>query len=132
MIDFSWETVVSRFVEAFPVLRGQHQRMLDEWEDEVPGQTIVFDDIVSRYLIGLLRSPKSNDNQLKAMFSFFEAMAVHENRHVRDLLSVTVCEHIVNAGQDVYDSAYPFMGLATRHMVNEVAPNFGVVVNKRN
>lgn len=130
MSDISWDTVSECFVQAFPSLSRRYQELLDDWETDVPGQTIVFDDIVSPYLLDLLRSPDSNDDQLKAMFSFFEAMAIHEDRHVRDLLSVTICEQIVNAGQNMYDVAYPLMGPATRHMLDEIAPHFGVTVNR--
>lgn len=127
--DLSYASLSQRFVDVAPALRDEYRRMLDDWEDEVPGQTIVFDDVISPYLIGLLRSPMSNDVQLRRVFAFFEAMAQHEDQHVRDVLAVTVSEQILGE-PEIYDIAQSLMGSTTRRIVDATATDMGVIAWK--
>jgi prophage DNA circulation protein len=118
--ELSYDSLSDQFIEIAPTLRDAYRQMLDDWEDEVPGQTIVFDDIISPYIIRLLRCAVTNGAQLKAVFLFLEAMARHEDRHVRDALAVTVCEHILGH-KDIYRVAKSLMGSATRQIMDSTA-----------
>lgn len=120
------------FVSTFSELREPYFDLLQEW-DEVPsldtifpGDTIVFDDVVSPFLLEMLRAADDNVEALTLFFGMMEEMAIHPEQDVRNLLYVTLLEQIVNARPMLYATAIQFAGPATRHELDDVAPRFGI------
>lgn len=112
------------FVAAFPAMRPAYDDLLEEWDDEMPGETIVFDDVVGHYLLDVLRASDTYDETLTLFFGMLEEMALHREQDVRNLLDVTLLEQIASA--KLYTTAIRYSGPATRQMLDDVAPRFGI------
>lgn len=124
--DATYTQMPEIFVAAFPAMRPAYDELLAEWDDEVPGATIVFDDVIGDYLLDLLRDADQHAETLTRIFAMLEAMALHDVLIVRHLVYVTLLEQIVNARPFLYETAIRFTGPATRHELDDVAPRFGI------
>ncbi len=122
----TYRQVPEVFIARFPSLLEPYVLLLDEWDDEIPGPTIVFDDVVAPPLLAMLSTPDEHTATITTMFVMMEEMALHPERDVRSLLSVTLLEHIVNARPMLYEAAIWFTGPATRQELDRLAPRFGI------
>lgn len=94
-----------------------------EWEDAVEcGAHVVFGDFLNPLLLSLLTTDAdalNNRTILERAFSFLEVLANSENRSVRDVVKVTVCERLGD-DRDILRRARAYMGLKTMSLSHEV------------
>jgi hypothetical protein len=123
-----------------PELSGAVAAEFSEWDDEKPGNHVVFGIVVNPALIGILdpearaeledlcdiygkaalqpllaveRDPVLRDNFLRRFFEFCEQMAESPDMQVRDVLAVTICERL-QAHKTALQRAGPYLGPRTK------------------
>ena len=94
-----------------------------EWEDAVEcGAHVTFGDFLNPLLLSLLTSDAEALNSraiLERAFLFLETLANSENRSVRDVVKVTVCERLGD-DRDILQRARAYMGSKTLTLSHEV------------
>jgi hypothetical protein len=123
MANISFDLLTDHLIEQVPPLRGAYKELLRDWDGEFPGQHNVFEVILNPFLASHLRSGEVE--KVEPVFALLEKMATHHDRHVREVLEVTVCEGLADEGVDVLTSAYQFMGPTTRDICHRSAVYWG-------
>ena len=113
--DLTYAGMSRSLIEVCPELRVDYEVLLQYWEDEEPGQYLVYEDILVPYIFELLGEESDRARQrLTAIFGFVERMACHPDQDIRNLAMVGVCESISGTSPAFYALASTFMGPETR------------------
>lgn len=99
--DYTYNDLSTRLVQAVPHLREQYEALLADWagvdlntgfpEDNLPGQYIVYEDILKPYLLDLLYDESATE-ELQRIFTFLEELANHPDPEVPNLVGVAILE----------------------------------------
>lgn len=119
MGTFTYQGAVETLLRAVPELESAYEREVKSWQGDKPGAYIVFEDLVHRFMVPLLRLDRET-GVLERMFGLFEQMAASEDREAVNLLWVAELEFLI--GQpELLQSAWRYMGPRTKAMAREAA-----------
>jgi 2-hydroxy-3-keto-5-methylthiopentenyl-1-phosphate phosphatase len=85
------ENIIQKTLESILETQPLFKKEL-EWCDEITPH-IFFGDVLDPYIIKLLNK-NVNQNELKAIFDFFEQMASSNDLYVQQVLATTVLERL--------------------------------------
>ena len=112
----------SFLIARFPQLQPAYEE-LTSWRNE-PGGHLVYSTLFSPYVRDLLQSPATDSRELEAVFAFVEELARNQADGVREVLTESVLVALVEKPQHL-QIAWPFMGEATRRIVQAIAKASG-------
>lgn len=92
--EITYDDMGAKLIERLPELRPKYSAMLEWWDDEKPGQHVVYGDILNPYLKELLEKGDPAE-RLEIIFDFLENMANSSDEGVRNVLYVTVLEYFL-------------------------------------
>lgn len=78
-----------------------------------PGVTIVFEDLLVRFMLEIADDRKQA-KKLKSIMQWLEHLANHEEFAVRNLIAVSVCEPLITTHEDKVHLFVPLMGPKTK------------------
>lgn len=123
MNELTYENLAEKMIEAIPELAPQYQQELEWWGEEEPGAHNIYGDILTPYLISLLKSD-SQEGILKRIFAFLEKLANHEDVHVQEVVAFSVCEQLGDH-KELLARARKYMGVSTLRISHEVEAFWG-------
>ena len=91
----TYENMNEKLIEAVPELKEGYKKALKWWGDEKPPVHALYGDLLNPYLLRLLKSG-NNEKLLKRIFGFLEILANNKEKLVREVVTVTVCERLLN------------------------------------
>lgn len=106
---------------SLPELAPDFQRLVDEWEDEEPGITLVADVLVP-HVVDAARA--DDEARLRVLSTFMERMATSPDRRIQDALMAGVLE-VVGDDRPALDRARESMGPRTLALSIEVETFWG-------
>ena len=120
----NFEDIDKDLLEAFPELSPAHQKLLNWWGDEKPGQYILFEDLFAHFIGYLLVAPVSDLRtvKLKAVFKFLERM-LGEGGDIMDLGFISMLEGKPYAWLQAYK---PYLGQLAESELDEHYPDWRV------
>jgi len=110
----AYESLNEYSIQCLPELRQCCRQFLKDWPDEAPGPHIVYADVLSPWLEGLLQTPEEFEDVLKRAFDVLESLVTTGSQGILDVVGASVCEPLAAAG--AIDRARAFMGPATRQL----------------
>ena len=105
-----YEGLTDLLAARVPELREQIDTVRRLWEPDVPGQHVVYGDILIPYLVTLLNASHDTED-LQELFAFIEELAKSPDVHVQEVVAFTILEGLL--GENLLEKARPFMGPAT-------------------
>jgi hypothetical protein len=105
-------------VSRVPELREEIEAVRQWWAPELPGQHIIYGDILNPYLVKLLET-RADDQRLQELFALLEELAKNPDDHVKEVVGVTVLEHL-GGNKERLAKARRFMGPATLALSDEI------------
>lgn len=120
MRHVTYDRLSNELIKVAPELRAQYEEELRWWGDETPGPHIIYGDVLNPYLISLLEADdESNEEVLRRIYGFLEALANHDDERVQEVVAVTVCERL-GASKELLERAHRYMGPKTRQLSDEI------------
>jgi hypothetical protein len=113
-----YEKLSEKLVEIVPELKSAYELECQQWGEDRPGPHIIFGDLLSPYLLGLLRSNKQ-ENILFRIFSFLEQLANQEDTRVQEVVAFTILERL-RSDKELLAYAQKYMGERTRRFCQEL------------
>ncbi len=123
MEEITYDNLAEALVEVVPELQQKYEVERRWWRDVLPPPHIVYGDLLNPYIATLL-STGDQEEILRRIFEFLETLAKHEDQHVRDLVTVTVCEYL-GGNKDLLAKARKYMGPSTRELSWEIQAFWG-------
>jgi|GEM_PF-780548 len=119
----NYSTVDIELIREIPEIKPFYDEELESWDEEIPGQHIIFGNVLDPYLINLLEINEDKE-LLGRIFDFLEKMATCSYVKVQDVLGATVLERL---GDDktILKKAQEYMGKETKKMSYEVEKGWG-------
>jgi hypothetical protein len=114
----SYDGLIDDLSSRVPELREEIEAVRQTWAPEPPGQHIIYGDILNPYLVKLLETG-ADDQRLQEIFAFLEELAQNPDDHVREVVGVTVLEHL-GGNKARLAKARRFMGPATLALSGEI------------
>lgn len=120
MSDITYANLSKKLVETIPELLPQYEKELAWWGGEEPGPHNIYGDVLNPYLITLLRSEPTPDNEevLNRIFAFLEVLSNQDDVHIPEVVGVTVIEVLLGVG--LLEIARRYMGPRTLQMSREI------------
>lgn len=121
MKTLRYEDLNSELLRRIPELKGDYREEFSYWEnleDDPPGPHVVYGDLLTLYMISLLLSGKDRES-LDRIFGLLEDMAKSEDVEVRNVLTDTVGEYLVDR-EEPYSQAKKIAGPQTRILLQSV------------
>lgn len=120
MRDITYANLSQKLIEIVPELWPQYRKELESWGDEVPGPHIIYADVLTPYLMALLKSEPNSEIEevFTRIFAFLETLANHKDVHISEVVGVSVLEPLYGAG--LLERARHYMGPATLQMSREI------------
>lgn len=123
----TFENMSEKLVEKFPELRPRYEEECKWWEDEVPGQHIIYGDILNPYIVSLLESDEQGSSEheatLKRIFAFLEELVNHEDEDIQGVVVTTVLEYL-DSPKVQLEKARKYMGETTLGYSHDVEAAF--------
>jgi len=116
--EVRFEDMTDLLVTKVPELREQIDEVRRWWAPEVPGQHIVYGDVLNPYLESLLETGES-DSRLRDLFAFLEELAKNPDVHVQEVVVATVLEYLLGYPA-LFAKAREFMAPTTLAMSYEL------------
>lgn len=119
----TYNNLIKEFIENFPELEDAAKEEIKWWESEEPPVHVFFGNVLNPFLIGEL-STMETPKLLDRIFDFLEAMAVSDEKDIREVLITTVLERL---GDDkkILENARAFMRSKTRKMSDAIEEFWG-------
>jgi len=111
--DVKFEDMTDLLVTRAPELRKEIDDVRRWWAPDVPGQHIIYGDVLTPLLERLLQTGEDN-GRLRELFAFLEELAKNPDAHVQEVLVVTILEYLL--GKPVFSKAREFMAPSTLAM----------------
>lgn len=117
----NYDSINRDLILGFPELATLFEEQFKYWgSTDIPSHCF-FGDSLNHYLTELLRN--NNDrNQIEKVFKFYERLACSDDEKVRDLLQVTLLEHLWDE-RSVYENALDYM-LPKTHELNSTISSY--------
>lgn len=112
MKDFIYDELNDKLILAVPEIRKKYEEECEWWEDEKPGPHIVFGDILTPFIISVIKSRNQETEILDRIFNFLEQMSNHEDIHIQEVVAVSVIEYFVD-DPNLMEEARKYMGPTT-------------------
>jgi hypothetical protein len=93
--EVSFASLNDLALREFPELVPRYRAELEAWKGEIPGQHIVFADVLTPYLVELVENPRSTDRARRA-FSFLERLASQDEPKIREVVALSVLDPLRN------------------------------------
>ena len=116
--DVTYENMNQRLVEVLPERQEAYEGLLEWWGDEEPGQHVVYGDLINPWLFDLLDEP-IDEELFGRIFGLMEELANHEERHVREVVVVTILEYLLHDDAK-HERARAYMGPTTLNYSRQV------------
>ena len=118
MTEIKFGTLSESLIELFPELRLEYEKELEWWHPDKPGDHIIYGDILTPYLINLLKN-EGSEEKLGDIFSFLETLATCDDIRVQEVVSVSVLQYLWGA-QDLLDKARKIMPPGLKNISKEI------------
>jgi hypothetical protein len=92
--EVRYEDMTDLLVARVPELRKEIDEIRDWWAPEVPGQHVVYGDVLTPYLERLLQTGE-HEERLRYLFTFLEELAENPDVHVQEVVVVTILEYLL-------------------------------------
>jgi hypothetical protein len=119
MAEVTYEQLGDRLVEVLPELAPGYQAMLEHWGDDKPGPHIVYGDLLSPWLFQMLETCEEAET-LKAIFGLMEELAHNSDRHVVEVVQMTVLEYLLHDDERMNRARESYMGPRTLELSYEI------------
>jgi len=116
--EVRYEDMTDLLVTRAPELREEIEEVRRWWEPDVPGQHIIYGDVLNPYLKNLLQTG-ANDERLRELFMLLEELAHNPDEHVQEVVVVTVLESLLGHPA-LFARAREFMAPTTLAMSYEL------------
>ena len=113
------DTLGEALVEAVPELRAEYDENKSFYSEEAFKDHLVYGMALNPSLMEWLEL-EDNPELLTRVFSFIEELASSDDRKVRNVVTVTVCERI-DSNEKALQVAHKYMGPNTRKLADEIA-----------
>ena len=107
-----------RLLEVIPELEASYQEELKLWAPDIPGSHVMYGNL----LVPLLEERLGLEGQeeiLRRAFSLIEELSVSDDRFVREVVTDTICEYVVDR-RELYSPAKELMGPRTAALCKSV------------
>jgi hypothetical protein len=121
--NISYSTMNRKLLGRFPVLAPAYDRLRSIYDEEEPGQHIVYGDVLTPHLISVLEGRQS-DLSLPEVFELLEALANNSDLEVQNVVAVSVIERL-NDKREWREKARSFMGPTTLRVSHEMERAWG-------
>lgn len=111
MDEMTYENMSEHLLMAIPELRPGYEETLEWWDGEVPGNHVIYGDLLNPYLLSLLKKG-GEEEPLRRIFDLLEVLATSQDSDVRDVLIATVLWRL-EGHKDLLPEAYKYMGPET-------------------
>lgn len=103
------EQFLKRLLEFFPTAREEYYTSIEKYGEVL--ETVIIEDIFMPRIVRLI---KENENMflLKRIFDLFESVSCCEDRHLKNVFSITVLE-ILGNDKEILCLAQKYMGVET-------------------
>jgi len=112
-----YEGLTDLLAARVPELREQIDAVRHLSEADVPGQHVVYGDILVPYLVTLLKASYDAED-LQELFALIEELAKNPDVHVQEVVAYTILEGLL--GESLLAKARPFFGPATLALSTDV------------
>lgn len=119
-----YEKLPRHLVDAVLEIAERYRILRRDWGDETPGPHVVFGDVLTPYLLGLLTTRElsvEHDALLRRIFAFLEDLARDDDDRVQELVSTTVTERL-GSDADALAIGHRYVGPVTRRLSDEIEP----------
>jgi hypothetical protein len=87
-----YDAATQRLLEVFPELANDYAKMMEWWQDEIPGSHIVFEELFCPFIDRVLASGDAQTR--RRVFDFLEELATASDEMVQGLFKVTVYPYL--------------------------------------
>ncbi len=123
MSEITYHNLAEKLVEAIPELKSQYEQELKWWGDEEPGAHNIYGDLLTPYLISLLKSD-AQEETLRQIFVFLEKLANHDDVHVQEVVAFSILEQL-GGDRELLMKARKYAGPKTLQFSHEVEAFWG-------
>ena len=113
-----YEDLSLKLIDEFPELGQAYRRELEWWGSETPGQHIIYGDLFTPHVVGLLRSG-DDPAAIARAFGLLEQMISSDDVRVQEVAVVTVLEAL-EGNATYFLLAKPHLGPLARRAVEEL------------
>jgi len=113
-----YEDLTVKLIGEFPELEQAYQRELEWWGSETPGQHIIYGDLFTPHIVGLLQCG-DDPAAIARAFSLLEQMIASDDVRVQEVAVVTVLEGL-EGNPTWFRLAKPHLGPLARRAVEEL------------
>ncbi len=113
------DTLGEALVEAVPELRAEYDENKSFYSNEAFKDHLIYGTVLNPSLIVWLQN-EDNPELLARIFSFLEKLASSDEKEIRNVVTVTVCERI-DGDEKALKVAHKYMGPETRKLADEIA-----------
>lgn len=104
----TYDNLSEALIEEFPELQEKYEQELEWWGPEKPGQHVVYGDIFTPYLVGLLEADRDRA-RLERAFALLEDLIANSEVKVQEVAVVTVLEYL-QGKPNLLSRAEPYVG----------------------
>ena len=121
--DISYDNMAEVLIEVVPELLKEYEAEREWWRDVLPPPHVIYGDLLNPYIAVMLGAGEQEEI-LRRIFGLVETLAKHEDRRVRDVVAVTVCEYL-GGNKGLLAQARKYMGPSTRRLSWDIQAFWG-------
>lgn len=116
--QITFQNMNEKLIEVVPELKECYKKELKWWGNEKPPVHVLYANLLNMYLMKLLESG-NKEEILKRIFGFLEILANNKEKHVQEVVTVTVCEKLLD-DKGLLKKARKYMGQKTLYFSKEI------------